>query len=85
MCNIGISLCRMVDKMLTTYQKKKESEFIKEGGIKERMAAARLNYRTNQNQALEAANYEIGFLQKENSELREIISKLQNEIKKLKE
>lgn len=42
MCNIGISLCRMVDKMLMTYQKKKENEFIKNGGIKERMTAARL-------------------------------------------
>lgn len=75
----------MVDKMMMTYQKKKESEFIKEGGIKERMAAARLHYRNNQNQALEAANYEIAILQKENSELRETISKLQKEIKNLKE
>ena len=85
MCNIAISLCRMVDKMLMTYQKRKENEFIKEGGIKERMTAARINYRNNQNQALEAANYEIAVLQKENSELRETISKLQLEIKNLKE
>ena len=85
MCNIAISLCRMVDKMLMTYQKRKENEFIKEGGIKERMTAARIKYRNNQNQALEAANYEIVVLQKENSELRETISKLQLEIKNLKE
>lgn len=85
MCNIAISLCRMVDKMLMTYQKRKENEFIKEGGIKERMTAARIKYRNNQNQALEAANYEIAVLQKENSELRETISKLQLEIKNLKE
>ena len=80
MCNIGISLCRMVDKMLMTYQKRKETEFIKEGGIRERMTAARLNYRNNQNQALEAANYEIVVLQKENAKLRETIAKLQKEI-----
>lgn len=84
MCNIGISLCRMVDKMLMTYQKKKENEFIKNGGIKERMTAARLNYRNNQNQALESANNEIGILQKENTELRKIISILQKEIEYLK-
>lgn len=84
MCNIGITLCRMVDKMLMTYQKRKEKEFIKEGGIRERMAAARLNYRNNLNQALEAANYEIAILQKENTELRETISKLLKEIKNLK-
>lgn len=84
MCNIGISLCRMVDKMLMTYQKKKESEFIKEGGIKERMAAARLNYRNNQNQDLEAANNEIIILQRENIELRKKITILQKELEQLK-
>lgn len=84
MCNIGISLCRMVDKMLMTYQKKKENEFIKEGGIKERMTAARLNYRNQQNQALEAANYEIAVLQKENMELRKKIAMLQKELEHLK-
>jgi len=84
MCNIGISLCRMVDKMLMTYQKKKENEFIKEGGIKERMTAARLNYRNQQNQALEAANYEIAVLQKENMELRKKIAILQKELEHLK-
>ncbi len=85
MCNIGISLCRMVDKMLMTYQKKKEKEFIMEGGIKERMTAVRLNYRNQQNQALEAANQGIAVLQKENSELRKTISELLKEIKNLKE
>ncbi len=85
MCNIGISLCRMVDKMLMTYQKRKEKEFIMEGGIKERMTAVRLNYRNQQNQALEAANQGIAVLQKENSELRKTISELLKEIKNLKE
>lgn len=85
MCNIGISLCRMVDRMLMTYQKKKENEFIKEGGIKERMTAARFKYRNQQSQALEAANYEITVLEKEKSELQEAISKLQKEMKNLKE
>ena len=84
MCNIGISLCRMVDKMLMTYQKKKENEFIKEGGIKERMTAARLNYRNQQTQTLEAANYEIAVLQKENMELRKKIAMLQKELEHLK-
>ena len=80
MCNVGITLCRMVDKMLMTYQKKKEEEFIKGGGIRERMTAARLNYRNSQNQALEAAQYDIASLQKENEELRKTIALLQKEI-----
>lgn len=85
MCNIGITLCRMVDKMMMTYQKKKESEFIENGGIKERMTAARLNYRNNQNQALEAANYDIAVLQQENEKLRKTIDLLQKEIGLLRE
>ncbi len=84
MCNVGITLCHMVDKMLLTYQKKKEDEFIKEGGIRERMTAARLNYRNNQNQALEVAHYDIAILQKENAELRKTIAYLEKEIKRLK-
>lgn len=84
MCNIGITLCRMVDKMLLSYQKKKEKEFIKEGGIKERMTAARLNYRNNQNQALAAGYSEIAFLRSENTKLRKIIACLQKEIDSLR-
>ena len=84
MCNIAITLCRMVDKMLMTYQKKKENIFITEGGIRERMTAARLQYRQNQNQALEAANNEIIDLQKENEKLKRTIVRLQKEIEYLK-
>lgn len=47
-CNVAITLCRMVDKMMLSYQKKKEKEFVTEGGIRERMAAARNGYRNDQ-------------------------------------
>jgi len=49
------------------------------------MTAARLKYRTNQEQALENAYYEIAVLQRENTELRERIAKLQKEIENLKQ
>ncbi|MBR5083158.1 MAG: four helix bundle suffix domain-containing protein [Prevotella sp.] len=39
--NFALTLCHMVDKMMITYQKKKEEEFVTEGGIRERMTAAR--------------------------------------------
>ena len=74
----------MVDKMLMSYQKKKENEFIKEGGIRERMTAVRIKYRNDQNQALEVANNDIATLQKENTELKIIIADLQKEIEYLK-
>jgi four helix bundle suffix protein len=75
--NIGITLCRMVDKMMMTYQQKKEEEFVTEGGIRERMTAARLGYRTNQREALENATHQIEKLQKENQQLKEYILQMQ--------
>lgn len=50
--NIAITLCRMVDKMMVTYQKKKEEEFVTEGGIRERMHQARTGYRRLQEERL---------------------------------
>ena len=70
MANIALTLCHMVDRMMTTYQKQQEETFVKEGGIKERMTAARLGYRTNQKEEiaqlkreLEAANRRIAELE----------------------
>ena len=48
MANIALTLCHMVDKMMTTYEKQLEKTFIEEGGIRERMTADRLGYRNNQ-------------------------------------
>ena len=69
-CNIALTLCHMVDRMMTTYEKQLEETFITEGGIKERMTAARLGYRTNQReeiarlqQALDQANRRIAELE----------------------
>ena len=59
MVNIALTLCHMVDKMMTTYQKQQEETFIKEGGIKERMTAARLGYRTNQREEIERLKREL--------------------------
>ena len=70
MANIALTLCHMVDKMMTTYEKQLEKTFIEEGGIRERMTAARLGYRNNQKediarlkQQLDAANRRIAELE----------------------
>lgn len=76
MANTSITLCRMVDKMMMSYQKKKEDEFIKEGGLRERMTAARLNYRGDQKEALQSAMKEIEALRKENADLKKKIEML---------
>ena len=76
LANMALTLCHMVDKMMTSYQKKLEREFVTEGGIRERMTAARMGYRTNQKdeiarlqQELEAAKRRIAELEKEVSRL----------------
>ncbi len=74
--NIAITLCRMVDKMMMTYQKKKEEEFVTQGGIRERMTAARLGYRTNQQETIEQLQHELELLKKENQKLKETINSL---------
>ena len=76
MSNIAITLCRMVDKMMMSYQKRKEDEFIKEGGLRERMTAARVSFRGSQKETLDAALKEIESLRKENAELKELINHL---------
>ena len=68
--NIAITLCRMVDRMMMTYQKKKEEEFVTQGGIRERMTAARLGYRTDQRDTIERLNREIQALKQENTLLK---------------
>ena len=62
MANAAVTLCCMVDTMMQTYQRKKEKEFVTEGGIKERMTAARLGFRSDKKDELEAAYREINAL-----------------------
>ena len=78
--NTAVTLCHMVDRMMINYQKKKEEEFVTEGGIRERMTAARLGYRTNQREALENASHQIEELKKENQALKEENQRLRDQL-----
>lgn len=64
LANLALTLCRQVDKMMTTYLAQLEQAFIEEGGIKERMTAARLGRRQTQNETIEAQAHEIELLKK---------------------
>ena len=75
--NIAITLCRMVDKMMMTYQKKKEEEFVTQGGIRERMTAARLGYRTKQRETIDNLSREVATLREENFKLKKKIEELE--------
>ena len=70
MANIAISLCHFVDKMMDSYQKKLEKDFVTEGGIKERMSAARLGYRTNQKEEIENLQREFAATRQELERLK---------------
>lgn len=73
MCNTAICLCHMIDKAMTSFMKKRDREFVEEGGIRERMTAARLDQRSTQKQI-------IAQLQAENTTLKAQIACLQREL-----
>lgn len=77
MANIGFTLCRMVDKMMMSFIKKLEEEFVEKGGIKERMHAARTGYR-------EGVDKRLQLLEKENHTLREEIARLRIELAQMR-
>lgn len=76
MANTAHTLCHMVDRMMTTYIKQLEERFVTQGGIKERMTAARLGYRTDQRDQLRR-------LEEENAALRAEVERLQGIIASL--
>ncbi len=52
MANIGLTLCYQVDAMMNSYLQKLEKDFVAQGGIKERMHAARTGYRQKQDEKM---------------------------------
>ena len=66
MCNYALTLCHMIDKMMMSFLKKLEQEFITQGGIRERMHRARTGYRNQQDEKLK--------------ELEELVPKLQQKV-----
>lgn len=69
-CNTAICLCHMVDRAMTTFIQKRDKEFVTEGGIKERMTAARLDMRGTQKQIIARLEAENAQLKAELASLR---------------
>ena len=78
LANLAITLCRFTDKMITTYLLFLEKRFITEGGIKERMHAARTGYRQQQDQHMQS-------MQREIEQLRHALQQKEAEILRLHE
>lgn len=72
-CNMAITLCRITDKMLASYLQHLEQQFVTQGGVKERMHAARTGYRQEQDRRLQA-------LEEENRQLRAQVEVLKHQI-----
>ena len=69
-CNMALSLCHITDKLFDGYLKHLEKRFIEEGGIKERMHAARTGYREGIDRHLRELEAENQRLKAENEELK---------------
>lgn len=78
LANLAITLCHMVDRMMTTHLDAKQQDFAENGGIRERMTAARLGRRQTQHE-------EIAGLRAENERLRQEVERLRGELSKAHE
>ena len=73
LANMAICLCHQIDKAMTKYIENKDREFTTEGGIRERMTAARLGQRNTQKEIIEKQAKEIEELKKEIAYLKNLL------------
>ena len=76
MANCAICLCHMVDKAMCSFIERKDREFVEQGGIRERMTAARLDQRGTQKEIIEHQQQEIEQLRAEVASLRRELATL---------
>ena len=77
MANLLLTLCHQTDTLMCAYIEKLEKQFVTEGGIKERMYAARTGYRQQQDAHMKA-------LETENQQLKAELAALKAELAALK-
>ena len=76
LANMASCLCHQVDKALAKYIERKDREFTTEGGVRERMTAARLGQRETQRQIIERQAAEIAALREENARLKALLGRV---------
>lgn len=77
MANLALTLCHQTDKMMCAYIENLEKQFVTEGGIKERMHAARTGYRAEQ-------DAHMRMLEAENAALKKRVKELEEEIERIR-
>lgn len=80
LANVAICLCHQVDAALTKYMARKDQEFTTEGGIRERMSAARREQRNTQQDIIKRQAQAIAALQQEVAYLHDEIADLQHDV-----
>lgn len=80
LCNIALTLLHMTDKMMKTYLTALDKQFVTQGGIKERMYAARTGYRKGQEEELKRLREENKRLQNETTRLLEENRRLRQQV-----
>lgn len=83
-CNVALTLCHITDKMMCNYLKWLEKSFVEQGGIKERMYAARTGYRQQQDALLEKYKRESEVFRQKCAADEKEIEALKNELAALK-
>lgn len=79
LANVALTLLHMVDKMMKTYLTGLEAQFITQGGIRERMHAARTGYRQGLDEDLRRLREESKTLREESKALRQQVSVLEQQ------
>lgn len=73
MANVALTLCYQTDAMMHKVLLRMEQEFIEQGGMKERMYAARTGYRRAQDEELARLRREIPALKAEIARLKKLL------------
>ena len=73
MTNTALTLCYQTDTMLNKTLLRMKKEFVEQGGIKERMHAARTGYRKEQDAELASLRAEVPALRQEVARLRALL------------
>ena len=79
--NLLLTLCHQTDKMMCAYLQALEERFVTEGGIKERMYAARTGYRQAQDEHMSQLEAENAALHTENAVLKARIAELERRLR----
>ena len=79
LANMALTLAHSIDAMMNRFIRQREDRFVREGGIKEQMTAARLGYRNQQKEIIQQQQQTITQLQQQIEQLKKEIEQLKKQ------